>query len=170
MAEIGGINVTVPLIAAIQTSPGVSWNGGRTRSVVDRLVQLGVVTAIADTVFLARLPSHSVIHHGPSFIAFDALGGTTGTFSIGTRNPTTGITYSGVTLNASSINSAINFNAASQKTNLFAAHSNNAKRLFEIAGLTTDPRQPIDIYMTVVTAATTSTTGNISWGIYYSVD
>lgn len=151
--------------SGVQTLGDVGLNGGRVRVVCDTVETVAVVDT-ASTLWMARLPSNARILH-TSQLSWDDLA-TAGSpvLGIGTFNPSG---RSGITDNSTSLNASLDLATATAGKAFLADFVNTGKRLWELAGATSDPKQMIDIIGTFSAAATT-TVGTISWAILYTVD
>lgn len=159
MAEQTGLYVTSKFAKAIQSQPPVSHNGGRMRSVTDRMV--AVDAAQGDTIHLAKLPSNAVIHAGSTLWHDDF--GTGVTLEIGTYNAR-GIADDDDAL-ATGVDVAA---AAGSKALLGSPVTDHGKALWELAGLNQDPGGEIDI-KALIGGANPDSAG-LAWNIVYTID
>ncbi len=161
MAEQTGLYVTSKFASAIQNQPDVSHNGGRVRSVSDRMASTDA--ANGDTIHLARLPSNAVLHANSKMWHGDF--GTGITFDIGTFNLNTGAD------DDDSIASAVDVATAAAGVELMStatAIANHGKRLWEIAGQSQDPGGEIDIKVTI--GGGDPGAAALAWEILYTID
>jgi hypothetical protein len=116
-----------------------------------------------DTLKFLRLPSNARIS-GQSELHNDDLAST--------GAPTIDIGVGSVDSNITSDPDAINngLDAATAGTNkVIADHANYGKRLWELAGLSEDPKGELDVYVSFVDAAT-NVTGDVTLEVYYTLD
>lgn len=162
----GGARTTTLLAgtSGVQTLGDVGLNGGRVRVVCD--TQEVAAAEATSTIWFARLPSHARILH-PSQLSWDDLASIgSPTLDIGTFNPT-GLT--GLTNDADSLNVDLDLATLTLAKALLADHANTGKRLWELAGASTDPKQMIDIKATILDAST-NIAATLSWCIFYTID
>jgi hypothetical protein len=113
---------------------------------------------------MARLPSNAVLS-GLSKVYFDDLASSgSPTFDIGIFAIRTG----DITDNDDALNDGIDVASAAGSAAVIKDIANYGKRLWEVAGLSADPKCDVDIKITVKDASTNAA-GTVSWGLYYSV-
>jgi hypothetical protein len=156
-----GLLVTVPAVLA---DPGEG--GGKVRKWVET-VETDASATTGSLYTMARLPSNARIH-GSSRIYNDALGSATATMSWGMyntssrtefTNSTTGLTSGLITSSASTVGRPLVGDVA-----------NYGKRLYELAGLSADPKCEMDIKMQLASANLSSGAGTVTVEIEYSTD
>lgn len=150
--------------SGVQTLGDVGLNGGRVRAVCD--TQEVAAAEATSTIWFARLPSNARILH-PSQISWDDLASIgSPTLDIGTFNPTG---FSGLTNDDNSLNDGLDLATLTLAKALLLDHANTGKRLWELAGATSDPKQMIDIKGTIQDAST-NIGATLSWCIFYTID
>lgn len=158
---------TTGLIAGssgVPTLADVGLNGGRVRVVCD--TQEVAAAEATSTIWFARLPSNARILH-TSQLSWDDLASIGApTLDIGTFNPTGS---SGITNDDNSLNDGLDLASLTLAKALLADHINTGKRLWELAGATSDPKQMIDIKGTIQDAST-NVGATMSWCIFYTID
>jgi hypothetical protein len=145
-------------------APGLA--GGRVR-VWSETVEVSPAASATSTYHMARLPSNARIL-GKSTISYDDLASTgTPTVRIGVFNPPG---LSGINDDDDALNASINvYTAAVTNANLLTPIDYFGKRLWEMVnGQTTDPKQELDIKITL--DADCNTGGTFMMEIYYTMD
>ena len=116
-----------------------------------------------DTLKLLTLPSNARIH-GDSLVSWDDLASS--------GSPTMDIGIGSVDSNLTSDPDALlnGLDVTGAGTNkLVSDHANYGKKLWELAGLSSDPGGEIDIYASFVDAAT-NVTGDVTLEVEYTLD
>lgn len=148
-------------VPAVLGDPGEA--GGRVQKWCET-IEVGAADSAGSTWCMARLPSNARIF-GSSKISHDALGATTAALGIGLAPIRTG----DFTSSPSGINTAIVASTAGTK-DLIADRANWGKRLYEYAGLSTDPKCDMDVKVYIEGAVHLSSgSGTVTVEIDYSV-
>lgn len=153
-----GLTSSVPVVAP-------AGAGGGAMRVWSETVETGAADSTSSTYSMARLPSAARIF-GSSRISHDALGATTTTIDIGVYN-TGGRTD--ITDDDDCINSGIVASTAGAK-DFLTDRSVWGKRLWEIAGLSADPKCMLDVKLVLRDAHLSSGAGTITVEIVYAND
>lgn len=130
--------------------------GGRIRKWCET-VETSAADSTTSTYLMGRFNSSDRLF-GSSYISHDALGAATATLDVGLFNTGT-VTY--FTNSATAINTGIVASTAGDKR-LIADRANWGKRLWELAGLTADPKCQMDVKVTLSTANLSSGAGTIT--------
>jgi hypothetical protein len=138
--------------------------GGRVKCWVET-VETSAADSTTSTYLMARLDSNVRIF-GSSKISHDTLGSTTATFDIGVYN-TGSVTY--FTNNSTAINDGIVCSTSGTK-DFIKDRANWGKRLWELAGLSADPKCQMDIKLSLEDAHLSSGAGTVTVEIYYAAD
>lgn len=148
---------------AVMADPGEG--GGRVKRWCET-IESSAADSMTSTYHLARLPSNARIF-GSSKLAHDALGATTATLGIGIYPIRSG----DFTASTTGLNTGLVASTAGTKE-FIADKANWGKRLWEHAGLTTDPKCDMDIKVLIEsgTAHLSSGAGTITVEIDYATD
>jgi hypothetical protein len=138
--------------------------GGKLRKWAETL-ETGAADSTTSTYLIARLDSNARIFGG-SVISHDTLGSTTATFDIGTYN-TGSVTY--FTNSSTAINDGIVCSTSGTK-DFIKDRANWGKRLWELMGLSTDPKCQVDIKLSLEDAHLSSGAGTVTVEIEYATD
>lgn len=139
--------------------------GGRVKVWVETL-ETGAADSTGSTYHIARLPSNVRIL-GSSKISHDALGTATATLDIGVFNTGSRPVISN---DSDAINDGIVASTSGTK-DFIKDRADWGKKLYEfVAGQTADPKEDLDIKLTLDTANLSSGAGTITVEIFYAYD
>ena len=143
--------------------PQAKTNGAPVQAIT-AIVSIATDASSTSTWRLARLPSNAIIHN--------IIGSCTA--QTGTTDMRIGVAYSpnkvsGATINAACFASGLTFASASRVLDGTAslAITDSAKEIWEVAGLTADPKTELDIILTAQTIGTAG--GSAGFKIEYKV-
>ena len=165
MAEtIYGTNVITVLRATPVSLATPGMAGGRVHKWVDTC-EMTAAAAAGSTYTLAYIPSHAIIF-GSSKLYFDDLASTgSPTLDIGVAPLRTG----DFTADPDALNDGIDCATAAGSASLIKSIANYGKRLWQIAGLTEDPKCDMAVYVSLLDAAA-NTGGTLTMEVDYAVD
>jgi hypothetical protein len=147
---------------AVLADPGEG--GGRVKKWVETF-ETSAADSTTSTYLIARLDSSARIF-GSSKISHDTLGSTTATFDVGVYN-TGAVTY--FTNSSTALNDGIVCSTSGTK-DFLKDRANWGKRLWELAGLSADPKCQIDIKLSLEDAHLSSGNGTVTVEIDYACD
>lgn len=159
-----GSLVMTGLVSAVVTKAPAGTAGGRQKKWVET-VETGAADSTSSTYLMARLHSSDRIF-GSSRISHDALGSTTTTIDIGVYNTGSRTDF---TDDDDILNSGIVASTAGTKEFL-VDRSKWGQRLWEIAGLSADPKSMMDVKLVLRDAHLSSGSGTITVEIDYASD
>lgn len=157
---MSGFAASVPVLA----DPGEG--GGKTRVWVET-VEVDATASTGSLYTMARIPSAARIM-GASRIYNDALGTATATMSWGMYNTGSRTEFTNSTTGLCS--GLITSSASTVGRPLIGDVANYGRRLFELAGLSADPKCDMDVRMQLATANLSSGAGTVTVEIYYALD
>jgi hypothetical protein len=160
-----GSRIMVGLTSTPSVLADAGEGGGRMKKWVET-VETSAADSGTSTYLMARLPSNARIF-GSSQIAHDTLGATTTAMYVGVFNTSSSVTH--ITNAASALHDAIVTSTAGTK-NLILDPAKWGKRLYEIAGASSDPKCDLDIKLTLDAVHLSSGAGTVTVEIDYACD
>lgn len=157
------------IVTGLVSSPSVladpGEGGGKKRTWCET-IETSAADSMTSTYHMARLPSNARVF-GSSKLAHDALGATTATLGIGIYPIRTG----DFTASTTALNTGLVASTAGTKE-FIADKANWGKRLWELCGLSADPKCDMDVKVLIesATAHLSSGAGTITVEIDYAVD